>query len=222
MIQAFIFDLDGVITDTAHFHYLAWKELGEKIGVIIDEEFNETLKGISRMESLERILKFGNKENEFTKDEKEKMAIEKNNYYVSLIQNVTPKDILPGIENLLKEIRKNNIKIGLASASKNAVMVLKNLELIEYFDYIADASVCKNSKPAPDIFIMAADGLNVNPLYCIGVEDASAGVEAINSANMYSVGVGDKNILGEAKFIVDSTEKLKFEELVNEFTLKNN
>ncbi|MGL6107137.1 beta-phosphoglucomutase [Romboutsia sp.] len=219
MIQAFIFDLDGVITDTAHFHYLAWKELGAKIGIEIDEDFNETLKGISRMESLERILKFGNKENYFTDEEKEKMAIEKNNYYVSLIENITPKDVLPGIENLLNEIRNNNIKIGLASASKNAVMVLKNLELIDYFDFIADAAICKNSKPAPDIFLMAAEGLNVNPLNCIGIEDASAGIEAINLSNMYSVGVGEKNILYEAKFIVDCTDKLDFKELVDKFKI---
>lgn len=222
MIQAFIFDLDGVITDTAHFHYLAWKEMGKKIGITVDEKLNESLKGISRMDSLELILKSANKQNEFTKKEKEKIAIQKNSYYVSLIQDITSEDILPGIKKLLEDIRKNNIKIGLASASKNAIEVLENLNIKQYFDYIADASKCKNSKPAPDIFIMAAKGLNVNPLYCIGIEDASAGIEAINLANMYSVGVGDKNVLHKAKFIVDSTEKLNFEELINKFRVKNN
>ncbi|MGL5315741.1 MAG: beta-phosphoglucomutase [Peptostreptococcaceae bacterium] len=221
MVEAFIFDLDGVITDTAHFHYLAWKELGNKIGIEIDEEFNETLKGISRMESLERMLVFGGKENDYTDEEKVRMATDKNNYYVTLIETITPKDILPGIKELLTDIKSNGVKIGLASASKNAVMVLKNLQLIEYFDFIADASICKNSKPAPDIFLMAAEGLNVSPINCIGVEDASAGVEAINTSNMYSVGVGKEDVLKEADYIVNCTEKLNFKELVNKFKLKN-
>ena len=114
MIDAFIFDLDGVITDTAEYHYLAWKELANKIGIEIDREFNETLKGVSRMESLERILVHGNKQNDFTIEDKEKMANDKNMYYVSLIENITPKDILPGISKLLENIKSNNIKIGLA------------------------------------------------------------------------------------------------------------
>lgn len=221
MVEAFIFDLDGVITDTANFHYLAWKELGKKIGIEIDEEFNETLKGISRMESLEKMLIFGGKENDYTEEEKIKMAIDKNNYYVTLIETITPKDILPGIRELLNDIKESSIKIGLASASKNAVMVLNNLELIEYFDFIADAAKCKNSKPAPDIFLMAAEGLNVNPIKCVGVEDAAAGIEAINASNMFSVGVGSKEVLKEADCIVDCTEKLNFKELVNKFQLKN-
>ena len=116
MIDAFIFDLDGVITDTAEYHYLAWKELANKIGIEIDREFNETLKGVSRMESLERILVHGNKKNDFTIEEKEKMANDKNMYYVSLIENITPKDILPGISKLLENIKSNNIKIGLEDA----------------------------------------------------------------------------------------------------------
>ncbi|WP_042273133.1 beta-phosphoglucomutase [[Clostridium] dakarense] len=195
MVEAFIFDLDGVITDTAHFHYLAWKELGDKLGIDIDEKFNESLKGISRMESLERILIHGKKENDFVKEEKLIMADNKNNYYVSLIEDISPKDVLPGIKELLENIKLNNIKIGLASASKNAIKVLNNLKLIDYFDFIADASKCENSKPAPEIFLMAAKGLSVNPKNCIGIEDASAGIESINEAGMYSVGVGDFEIL---------------------------
>ena len=217
MIEAFIFDLDGVITDTAHYHYLAWKELGEKIDIKIDEEFNESLKGISRMESLEKILIHGNKQNDFTIEEKEKMAHDKNKYYVELIKNVTPKDILPGIKDLLNEIKDNNIKIGLASASKNAVMVLENLDLYDYFDFIADATKCKNSKPDPEIFIMAANGLDVDNINCIGIEDASAGVEAINTANMYSVGIGDKLILNKAKLIFENTSQLSFEEIIKNY-----
>lgn len=217
MIEAFIFDLDGVITDTAKFHYLAWKELGLKIDIEIDEEFNESLKGISRMESLERILIKGNKQNEFTLKEKEDLANDKNKYYVELIKHISPKDILPEIENLLKEIKLNNIKIGLASASKNATMVLNNLGLNSYFDFIADAAKCKNSKPNPEIFIMAANGLDVDPLNSIGIEDAMAGIDAINSANMYSVGVGDKDSLNKANIVFENTQTIDFNQIVNSY-----
>ena len=202
MIEAFIFDLDGVITDTAYYHYLAWKELGNKIGIEIDEEFNETLKGISRIESLERMLVFGNKENQFTQEEKLQLATEKNEDYKELIKRITPNDILPGIIELLEEAKNNKIKIGLASASKNAIPVLNSLGVIEYFDFIADASKCKNSKPAPDIFLMALNGLNVEAKNCIGIEDAYSGIEAINTSGMYSVGVGDKKTLKNANFIL--------------------
>ena len=217
MIEAIIFDLDGVITDTAKYHYLAWKELGSKIGIEIDEEVNESLKGISRMESLERILAYGNKESEFSSEEKLDMANNKNDYYISLIQNLTPKDILPGIECLLNEIKSKSIKIGLASASKNAISVLTNLKLIDCFDFIADASKCKNSKPAPDIFLMAAIGLNVEPKNCIGIEDASAGIDAINSAGMYSVGVGDFETLSKANYVVDKTDNLTLSNILSEY-----
>ena len=217
MIEAFIFDLDGVITDSAHYHYLAWKSLGEKLGIHIDEAFNENLKGISRMESLEKILVHGNKQDEFTIEEKENMANDKNKYYVELIKNITPKDTLPGIDKLLKNIRSNNIKIGLASASKNAIVVLENLELISYFDFIADAGKCIHSKPDPEIFLMALEGLGVSPDNCIGIEDAMAGIDAINDANMYSVGVGDEKSLYKANIVFDSTEKLSFEEIIKTY-----
>jgi beta-phosphoglucomutase len=218
MIEAFIFDLDGVITDTAHYHYLAWKELGKTLGIDIDEKFNETLKGISRLESLERILVYGNKENDFSELEKLNMATDKNNYYVSFIKNLTPKDILPGIKKLLEDIKRNNIKIGLASASKNALMVLENLNLTSYFDFIADAGDCRNSKPAPDIFLMAANGLGVDPINCVGIEDSSAGVESINTAGMFSVGVGDLKTLIESKYLVEKTDDLIFENILMEYS----
>ena len=204
MIDAFIFDLDGVITDTAEYHYLAWKELANKIGIEIDREFNETLKGVSRMESLERILVHGNKQNDFTIEEKEKMANDKNMYYVSLIENITPKDILPGISKLLENIKSNNL-------------VLNNLKLVNYFDFIADASKCKNSKPAPDIFLMALNGLNVEAKNCIGIEDAYSGIEAINTSGMYSVGVGDKETLKNANLVVEDTTYLEFDTLMDIF-----
>lgn len=208
MIKAFIFDLDGVITDTAEYHYLAWKQLGEDLGINIDREFNETLKGVSRLESLERILALENKENDYTEEEKLELATKKNDHYVSLINNITPKDILPGINELLDDLKENKIKIGLASASKNAIPVLTKLGLLDKFDYVAPASECKNSKPAPDIFLMAAKGLDVEPKYCVGIEDAEAGVDAINSANMYSVGVGNLQSMKKANLVFNCTSEL--------------
>lgn len=217
MIKAFIFDLDGVITDTAEYHYLAWKQLGKDLGINIDREFNETLKGVSRIESLERILELENKQNYYSEDEKLKLATKKNDHYVSLINNITPKDILPGISELLDDLKDNNIKIGLASASKNAVPVLTKLGILDKFDYIAPASECKNSKPAPDIFLMAAEGLDVDPRNCVGIEDAEAGVDAINSANMYSVGVGNEKSMKKANLVFDCTDKLNFNEISENF-----
>lgn len=218
MIKAFIFDLDGVITDTAKYHFLAWQQLGRDLGINFDREFNETLKGVSRIESLERILALENKQNDYTEEEKLNLATKKNDHYVSLINNITPKDILPGINELLDDLRKNNIKIGLASASKNAILVLTKLGLLDKFDYVAPASECKNSKPAPDIFLMAAKGLDIDPKYCVGIEDAEAGVDAINSANMYSVGVGNTQSMKKANLIFDNTSKLNLDTISKSFS----
>ncbi|UWD46930.1 beta-phosphoglucomutase [Clostridioides difficile] len=217
MLEAFIFDLDGVITDTAYYHYLAWKKLADDIGIYIDVEFNESLKGISRMESLNKILEFGNKKDSFSEEEKMEMAENKNNYYVSLINKITSNDILPGIGSLIDGIKSNNIKIGLSSASKNATNVLKHLGISDKFDFIADASKCKNNKPYPDIFLMSAKGLGVNPKNCIGIEDASAGIDAINSANMFSIGVGDYKNLKKANLLVNSTSQLNFKYILSEY-----
>lgn len=218
MIKAFIFDLDGVITDTAEYHFLAWQQLGRDLGINFDREFNETLKGVSRIESLERILALENKQNDYTEEEKLNLATKKNDHYVSLINNITPKDILPGINELLDDLRKNNIKIGLASASKNAILVLTKLGLLDKFDYVAPASECKNSKPAPDIFLMAAKGLDIDPKYCVGIEDAEAGVDAINSANMYSVGVGNAQSMKKANLIFNNTSKLNLDTISKSFS----
>lgn len=208
-LEAVIFDLDGVITDTAEYHYLAWKMLADRIGVEFDQEFNEKLKGIGRMESLELILEKSN--TAYTDAEKLEMAKEKNDYYVKLIEKITPNEILPGILDLLKELKENNIKIGLASASKNALTVLERLEIKEYFDYIVDAAKVKKGKPDPEIFMTAAEALNVPYQNCIGVEDAQAGVAAIKSANMFAIGIGDSEVLKEADLTLATTKELSLE-----------
>lgn len=156
MFKGVLFDLDGVITDTAEYHYLAWKKLADNLGISIDREFNEKLKGVSREDSLRLILTHGNRENDFTEVEFNHLAKMKNDNYVEMIQAVSPKDVYPGILELLKALKKANIKIALASASKNGPFLLKQMALTEYFDGIADPAAVKAGKPAPDIFILAA------------------------------------------------------------------
>jgi len=206
--EAVIFDLDGVITDTAEYHYLAWKQLGEDLGIPFDREFNETLKGVSRMDSLERILKLGNRQNDFTAEEKEALATKKNDHYVMLIQNVSPKDILPGIEQFLQDLKEEGYKIAMASASKNAFAVTDSLGLNDYFDHIVDAAKVVNSKPDPEVFLKAAKAVGVAPKKCIGIEDAVAGVTAINDAGMYAIAIGTDAGLNHAKVVLSSTEEL--------------
>ncbi|MGL6108328.1 beta-phosphoglucomutase [Romboutsia sp.] len=203
-----IFDLDGVITDTAQYHYVAWKDLGIKIGIDIDEEFNESLKGISRLESLEKILIRGNKENDYNNLQKEDLAKSKNEYYVSLLDRLTPNDVLENIVETLNYLKESNIKIGLASASKNAPTILNKLQLIDYFDVIVDPSQVERGKPSPDIFLECAKMLDLNVKECIGIEDSEAGVVAINESNMLSIGIGSESNLNHANMVLSSTKEL--------------
>ncbi len=210
-MKAVIFDLDGVITDTASYHYKAWKKLAASLGIEIDEQFNEELKGISRMESLERILSKGNKLEQYSQEEIEKLADQKNEEYKELINGLTSADILPGILPFLEELQANAIKIALASASKNAPFILEKLEINQYFDTIVDPASLKKGKPAPEIFLKAAEQLDVPYADCVGIEDAPAGVEAINAASMVSIGIGSCSQLGNADLVLSTTEKLKYE-----------
>jgi beta-phosphoglucomutase len=216
-IEAVIFDLDGVITDTAHFHFLAWKQLAEDLDIRIDQEFNEKLKGISRMDSLELILKKGNREKDFTPLEKEEMAERKNSHYRQLLKELTPQDILPGIADLVNNIKAENLPTAIASVSKNAQTVLKALGLQDTFDYVVDASKVKNSKPDPEIFLTASEKLNVSPQHCIGIEDAEAGIEAIKASKMFAVGVGTNLI--KADLNVPTTDHLKWESIKSAYKL---
>ncbi|KGX90348.1 beta-phosphoglucomutase [Pontibacillus halophilus JSM 076056 = DSM 19796] len=209
--KAIIFDLDGVITDTAEYHYLAWKQLADDLGLPFDRNSNERLKGISRMESLELILEAGNKE--LGHDEKERLAHKKNEHYKELIQQITPDDLLPGIVSFLTELSEAGFKIGMASASKNAQEVVRRLEVTSFFHVIVDAASVKKGKPDPEIFLTAAQLLEVEPNACIGVEDAQAGVQAIKSANMFAIGVGEARHLSEADWLVTSTEELSLKAL---------
>lgn len=217
-LQAFIFDLDGVITDTAEFHYLAWKALGEELGISFTREFNEELKGVSRMDSLEKILALGNRENDFSLKEKEALATKKNEHYVRLIANISPDDILPGIKDLITEMKENGYRLGLASVSKNAFTVMDSLGLTGEFDVIVDAATIAKGKPNPEIFLTAAKLLNVDPSACIGIEDAAAGVDSIKDAGMFAVGIGSEDSLRKADLIYSSTEELSLSDIINAFS----
>ena len=212
-IEAVIFDLDGVITDTAEYHYLAWKQLGEELGIPFDREFNEKLKGVSRLESLELILAHGNRQNDFSMEEKERLANKKNGHYVELIKQVTPDDLLPNLLTFLKELKGAGVKIAMASASKNAFAVTQSLGVMEYFDHIVDAGTVKKSKPDPEVFLKAAKAVGVLPENCMGIEDAVAGVKAILEAGMFAVAIGDIEVLGEANVVYPSTKELSLEGL---------
>ena len=216
-LKAFIFDLDGVITDTAEYHYLAWKQLANEMGITFTREDNERLKGISRMESLEIILEIGNKQSSYTVEEKEKLATKKNEHYMELIKQITPNDCLPGIKQLLTDIKAAGYKLGLASVSKNAPAVMNSLQLSDQFDYMVDAHTIKKGKPDPEIFLKAAERLGVPAEECIGIEDAEAGVEAIKSAGMFAVGVGSKDQLAKSDLLYSSTSDLSLYEIIREY-----
>ncbi|MBC1864058.1 beta-phosphoglucomutase [Listeria welshimeri] len=202
-LKGVVFDLDGVITDTAHYHYLAWKKTAESIGIEFDEAFNENLKGVSRIDSLLLILKKDGRENDFTEEQIETLAAEKNEFYVSLLQEITPTDVLPGIKELIVDLKKQNLKCAIASVSKNARTVLNALEMEQAFDYIVDAAKITKSKPDPEIFVEACRGLGLETAEVVGIEDAQAGIEAINAAGIISVGVGSG--LSDADMTVKNT-----------------
>lgn len=210
MNKAVIFDLDGVITDTAALHFKAWKMISEKIGIPFNHSNNEQLKGLSRMDSLEALLLAGKQTGNFTPEEKIELAQQKNHYYKELIQTLTPDDVLPGIKDLLEELKKHSIPAALASASHNAPFILKTIELNRFIDVIADPAAVKKGKPAPDLFLLAARELGVPPEKCIGIEDAKNGVSAIKAAGMFAIGVGDRFQLKEADLIVAHTKELNF------------
>lgn len=198
--SAFIFDLDGVITDTAELHYVAWRALALDLGIAFDESHNEQLKGLSRMDSLERILAMGPRQ--FDAPEKHRMAERKNGHYLALVEKMTPADLLPGALDALRAARAAGSRVALASASKNAMLVLERLGIAHAFDHVVDSNHIQNSKPHPEVFLAAASALAVAPQDCVGIEDAVAGVQAIRAAGMFAVGVGDPRVLAQADQVI--------------------
>ncbi|MEH2063677.1 MAG: beta-phosphoglucomutase [Nostoc sp.] len=208
-IKGFIFDLDGVLTDTAEVHYLAWKKLADEEGIPFNREANEALRGVSRRASLMLILG----DRRYTEAQIEEMMERKNRYYVELIQNMTPKDLLPGAIALLDELRQAGIKIGIGSASKNARTVIERLGIADKIDAIADGYSVEQPKPAPDLFLYAAKQLGIEPEQSVVVEDATAGVEAALAAGMWAVGLGPVERVGAAHVVLPSLAGIKWADL---------
>lgn len=193
-----IFDLDGVLVDTAEYHYLAWKKIADEIGVPFDRKKNERLRGVPRMRSLEIIVE----DLPRPPAHMEELAARKNVRYVEMIQQVQPKDLLPGVERLLKSLKAGGIKMALGSSSKNAMTVLKLLGIDGLLDAVVDGHGFKNAKPAPDVFVNAANLLGGTPAECVVVEDAQAGVDAGKAAGMFVVGVARDEPLQGADLLV--------------------
>lgn len=199
-IRACIFDLDGVIVDTAVYHYRAWKRLANELGFDFTEEDNEKLKGISRVQSLELILGWGGVEK--TPSEKLELATRKNTWYVEMIQAMTPTEILPGAKEFLEEVKAAGLKSALGSASKNSGLILERTGLLPLFDAIIDGNVVSASKPDPEVFLKGAEALQIPPHECVVFEDAVAGVEAARAGGMKVVGIGSPEVLGNADVVV--------------------
>lgn len=211
MIEAVIFDLDGVIIDTAHYHYIAWKRLASEFGITLTPAHNELLKGVSRLHSLEIILSLGNIT--LSQEQKEQLAEKKNKWFVEYIESIRPEEIFPGVSELIRNIRKRKIKVGLASSSKNAPRVIELLGIGNDFDTVIDGTMIIHSKPDPEIFLLAAHRLGIDPAHCLVFEDAEAGVEAALAAGMKCVGVGQQSQLGKANKVIANTGDFNLNDL---------
>jgi len=210
MIKAVIFDLDGVIVDTAKYHFLAWRRLGKELGIDLSEADNEKLKGVSRMQSLQILLDLG--KINIVKELKESLATRKNEWFVEYVETMKPEEIYPGVKDLIVSLRKSGLKVALASSSKNAPRVVELLHIQNLFDVIVDGSMIIDTKPDPEIFLLTAQKLNIKPQDCVVFEDAEAGVEAAIRAGMKCVGIGSEN-LSKANKVLKRTADFKIEEL---------
>lgn len=196
--KAFIFDLDGVIVDTAKYHFLAWQKIADSLGINFTPEHNELLKGVSRVRSLDIILELGNAS--ATQEDKNRWLEQKNIDYLSYIENMDRNEILPGVLSLLQYLKENGQGIALGSASKNARPILEKTGIISYFDEIVDGNDVTNAKPDPEVFLQAAKKLGITNEDSIVFEDSVAGIQAANVAGMVSIGIGEESILNEAQY----------------------
>ena len=216
MIRGFIFDLDGVITDTAEYHYRGWKRLADEEGLLFSREENELLRGIPRRESLMLIVK----DHIYPEEKIQEMMERKNGYYLDFIKEISPRDLLPGAKELLEEIRAAGLKNALGSASKNAGEVIERLGIRSLFDAISDGHSVEHQKPAPDLFLHAAGQLNLSPAECIVVEDAAAGIEAARAGGFWSVGLGPPERVGKADALFQDLSGVHLTDLLKVFEAK--
>lgn len=213
-LSACIFDLDGVIVDTAKFHFDAWNRMAELFGGSLTHTQNEELKGVSRMASLEFILERNNIQK--TQEEKNALAAQKNEWYLDMIKNIGKDELLPGVELFLESLKKKNIKIGLGSASRNATTILKTIGIDHFFEVFIDGNSVKKSKPHPEVFLKGAAGLSVEPSRCIVFEDSEKGVKAANTGGFIPIGIGLEENLPEAKLVYPGFENLTFEMILQD------
>lgn len=210
-IKACIFDLDGVIVDTAIYHYKAWKRLANSLGFDFTEEQNEQLKGVSRVRSLELILGWGHVTK--TPAEQEALATQKNTWYVDMISHMTPAEILPGAKEFVEACRQAGIKTALGSASKNSMTILEKINMVNLFDAVIDGNKVSKAKPDPEVFLKGAEAVGVPPAQCVVFEDAIAGIEAAIAGGMKSVGIGSPAVLGKANLVVSGLDKMSLDKL---------
>jgi len=213
LIEAAISDLDGVITDTAEYHYLGWKKMADEAGLAFNRRLNEQLRGVSRRQSLNIILQYNHRN--LSEKEIDELMEKKNNYYKMLLEEINENDYLPGIKDFLLNLRKRGIKTAIASASKNAQKVIANLKAKELFEVIADGYSVKNPKPAPDLFLYAAKKLSIHPTMAVVFEDAQAGIEAALTGGFLCVGIGPQERVGKATLRYDSTEDIQLAEVLS-------
>ena len=206
-----IFDLDGVLVDTAKYHYLAWKQLADRLNIPFTKEDNEQLKGVSRVKSLEILLSLGSKN--YTENERKQFMDQKNETYVRYISHMDESEILPGVVELLNQLKRKKIKIALGSASKNSELILKNTKLQDYFDVIVDGNDVSKAKPDPEVFLLGAKKIGIPANQCMVFEDAKAGIEAAKQAGMLAIGVGMQGNLPNADILVKNLEEIELSEL---------
>lgn len=210
-IKACIFDLDGVVVDTAKYHYIAWEKIAKDLGFSFSQQENERLKGVSRMDSLDILLQLGNRSIDAAK--KEELATIKNNLYVSYILKMTPDEILPGVISFLDELRANGVRVALGSASKNAMFILDRINLADKFDAVIDGNKVSKAKPDPEVFLKGAAELCIEPQNCVVFEDAQAGIDAARNAGMNIIGIGRSDNLKNADFVIPGFEKMNINQL---------
>jgi len=210
-IKGFIFDLDGVLTSTSEYHYLAWKKIAEELGIPFDRRKNESLKGVSRRESL--IILMGGKR--LDNSTFEELLVRKNMYYLGYIKRITPGSLLPGALDILNSIKEWGGKSAVASVSKNTDEVLKKLEIKDKFDVVLDGYSVKKTKPEPDQFLLASKLFSIVPECCVVFEDSAAGIEAAKRAQMFSIGIGDSETLNNADLVYDRLDKIEFNMMLN-------
>ena len=210
-IKACLFDLDGVVVDTARYHYLAWKKIADDLGFSFSEHDNERLKGVSRMESLDILLEIGKIKVDLKT--KEDLAATKNSLYISYIQKMTHDEILPGVIRFLDELHNSGMLIALGSASKNAMSILDKINISKKFDAVIDGNKVSKAKPDPEVFLMGAIELGIDPVDCLVFEDAQAGIDAARNGGMHIIGIGQPENLKNAEYVIPGFEKMNIDQL---------